>query len=132
MELLYEGKAKKIFLTEKEDEVILEYKDSLTAGNGAKKGEFEGKGKINAQVTTLIFEYLNFNGIDTHLLEQLTEDRIRCKKATIIPIEVVVRNIVAGSFSRRYGIAEGEELSKPLVELFLKEYQQKLWFIYKI
>ena len=121
MELLYEGKAKKIFLTEKEDEVILEYKDSLTAGDGAKKGEFEGKGRINTQVTALIFEYLNFNGIDTHLLEQITEDRLKCKKVTIIPLEVVVRNVVAGSFSRRYGIEEGKELSKPLVELFLKE-----------
>jgi phosphoribosylaminoimidazole-succinocarboxamide synthase len=121
MELLYEGKAKKIFLTENEDEVILEYKDSLTAGDGAKKGEFEGKGSINAQVTALIFEYLNFNKIDTHLIEQLTEDTIKCTKVEIIPLEVVVRNVVAGSFSRRYGINEGKELSEPLVELFLKE-----------
>ena len=121
MELLYEGKAKKIYLTENEDEVILEYKDSLTAGNGAKKGEFEEKGKINAQVTWLIYEYLQLNGVDTHLIEQLTEDKIRCTKVEIIPLEVVVRNIVAGSFSRRYGIAEGEKIKKPLVELFLKE-----------
>ncbi|MHA1912506.1 MAG: phosphoribosylaminoimidazolesuccinocarboxamide synthase [Candidatus Kariarchaeaceae archaeon] len=121
MELLYEGKAKKIYLTEKEDEVILEYKDSLTAGNGAKKGEFTGKGIINAQVTALIFDYLSLNGIDTHLIELLTEDTIKCTKVEIIPLEIVVRNIVAGSFSRRYDIEEGKELKEPLVELFLKE-----------
>jgi len=121
MELLYEGKAKKIYLTENEDEVILEYKDSLTAGDGAKKGEFEEKGKINAQVTGLIYEYLQLDGIDTHLVEQISEDKIRCTKVEIIPLEIVVRNIVAGSFSRRYDIKEGKELKEPLVELFLKE-----------
>ena len=84
MELLYEGKAKKIFTTENDDEVILEYKDSLTAGNGAKKGDFEEKGKINAQVTALIYEYLNYNRIDTHFIEQLSDDKIKCKKASNI------------------------------------------------
>jgi phosphoribosylaminoimidazole-succinocarboxamide synthase len=120
-QLLYEGKAKRVYSTSVEDEIFLEYKNSLTANNGTKKGSFSRKGFINAQITTILFKFLEKNGIDTHFISQETNNRLRCKKVTIIPLEVVVRNICAGSFTRRYGIQEGRILAKPVIELFLKD-----------
>jgi phosphoribosylaminoimidazole-succinocarboxamide synthase len=117
---MYEGKAKKIYQVDSGNEVILEYKNSLTAGDGAKKGSFEGKGIINANITSIIFEFLKNQGIDTHFVRQISETELLCKKVNIIPLEIVVRNVVAGSFSRRYGFQEGTKLNCPIVELFLK------------
>ena len=128
--LLYEGKAKRIYSTNNED-IIVEFKDSLTAGDGAKKGSFYNKGKINCEVTKIIFDHLNEAGFDTHLIKKYdkeTDDQstgilpaLICHNVVIIPLEFVVRNISAGSFSKRYGIKEGTQLQKPIVELFVKD-----------
>lgn len=128
--LLYEGKAKRIYSTINED-IIVEFKDSLTAGDGAKKGSFANKGKINCEVTKIIFKLLNNVGFDTHFIKEFKGESknqsskekpaLICHNASIIPLEIVVRNISAGSFSKRYGINEGIKLQKPIVELFVKD-----------
>ncbi|WAH36650.1 phosphoribosylaminoimidazolesuccinocarboxamide synthase [Alicyclobacillus dauci] len=118
--LLYEGKAKRVFATDDASVVKVSYKDDATAFNGLKKGQIIGKGAINNQLTNLLFAYLGENGIKTHLLEQLSERETLVRKVDIVPIEVVVRNIAAGSFSKRLGVAEGEELPYPLVEFYYK------------
>jgi len=120
MELLYEGKAKRIYKTEKPDEVICEFKDSLTAFNGEKADEESGKGALNCAITTLIFEALEKEGIPTHLIKQIDETKQLVKKVDIIPIEVVVRNIAAGSLSKRLGIKEGTKLPFTIVEFYYK------------
>jgi len=119
--LIHEGKAKLIYSTDSDNNVRMKFKDSLTAGDGAKKDRFDGKGVINAAVTSVLFQSLNDHGIDTHFLEQESRTELICSKVTILPLEVVVRNISAGSFTRRYGISEGTTLSVPVVELFLKD-----------
>lgn len=118
--LLYEGKAKKIFLTEDEDKVVVYYKDDATAGNGAKKGTIENKGVMNNEITTRIFKYLEENGIKTHYLETISDREQLVKKVTIIPLEVIVRNIAAGSFSKRLGVPEGEALKTTIFEICYK------------
>ncbi|MRJ06926.1 MAG: phosphoribosylaminoimidazolesuccinocarboxamide synthase [Epsilonproteobacteria bacterium] len=120
MELLYEGKAKKIFKTENPEEVICQFKDSLTAFNGEKKEEEEGKGSLNCQITSIIFQALEKEGIPTHFLKELSPTQLLVKRVEIIPIEVVVRNIVAGSLARRLGLPEGEKLPFPIVEFYYK------------
>jgi phosphoribosylaminoimidazole-succinocarboxamide synthase len=120
MKLLYEGKAKKIYTTDNQDEVICEFKDSLTAFNGEKAASESGKGKLNCAITTLIFEALEKEGIPTHLIKQIDETKLLVKKVDIIPIEVVVRNIAAGSLSKRLGIKEGEKLPFSIVEFYYK------------
>ena len=120
MELLYEGKAKKIYKTENPNEVICEFKDSLTAFNGEKADSEAGKGALNCAITTLIFEALEKEGIPTHLIRQIDETKQLVKKVDIIPIEVVVRNIAAGSLSRRLGIKEGTKLPFTIVEFYYK------------
>jgi len=120
MELLYEGKAKRIYKTENPDEVICEYKDSLTAFNGVKAENKAGKGALNCEITTLIFEALEKEGIPTHLIKKLDETKQLVKKVNIIPIEVVIRNIAAGSLSKRLGIKEGEKLPFTIVEFYYK------------
>lgn len=120
-DLLYEGKAKFVRSANVDGEIVLEFKDSLTAGDGAKTGSFEGKGRINAAVTSILFQFLNKHGIDTHFRKQKSETKLLCERVNILPLEVVVRNVSAGSFSRRYGILEGTSLVKPVVELFLKD-----------
>lgn len=119
--MLYEGKAKKIFHSSQEQTVVVQFKDSLTAGDGAKKGSFEGKGRINAGVTALLFQLLQQHNIDTHFVAQQSDLELLCKRVEILPLEIVVRNITAGSFCRRYGLEEGRILPEPLVELFLKD-----------
>ena len=121
MNLLYEGKAKKIFSTETEDTVLVEYKNSLTAFNAQKKGEFEGKGQINRDIASLIFAYLKSNGVQSHWLENVRENCMLVKAVKIIPLEVVVRNTLAGSTAKKLGIAEGKKLKKPLVEFYYKD-----------
>ena len=120
MEKLYEGKAKEVYLTEKDDEYIIRYKDDATAGNGEKKATIAGKGELNLAITTMIFEMLEKNGIKTHYIETINNTDMRVKKVTIMPLEVIVRNITAGSFAKRYGVEEGKVLNQPTFELSYK------------
>ncbi|UII56333.1 phosphoribosylaminoimidazolesuccinocarboxamide synthase [Cytobacillus spongiae] len=118
--LLYEGKAKKIYQTTDEKVVWIEYKDSATAYNGEKKAEIIGKGRLNNEITSLLFSKLAQEGIPSHFIQKLSETEQLVQKVSIIPLETVVRNVAAGSFSKRLGIEEGKRLSKPLVEFYLK------------
>jgi len=120
IEMLYEGKAKKIYSTEDTDKVIVEYKDDATAFNGEKKGQISEKGKLNAKISTIFFELLEEKGIPTHLVEQLNETDVLTKKLDIILVEVVMRNIAAGSLAKRLGLEEGVELKKPVLEFYYK------------
>ncbi|MBC7742123.1 MAG: phosphoribosylaminoimidazolesuccinocarboxamide synthase [Bdellovibrionaceae bacterium] len=120
-ELLYEGKAKKIFKTENDLELLMEYKDSLTAFNALKKGEFAGKGALNCKISTLIFETLSKNQVKHHWLKTLEGNQMLVQKTTIIPLEVVVRNVIAGSLAKKLGRKEGETLVQPLVEFYYKD-----------
>jgi phosphoribosylaminoimidazole-succinocarboxamide synthase len=117
---LYDGKAKEVWSTEDEGLVVLRFKDSATAFNGVKKAEIDGKGVMNAAMTVALFRRLESAGVPTHLVEVLDERQLLCRKVEIVPVEVVVRSVVAGSFARRYGLEEGTPLSRPLVELFHK------------
>lgn len=121
LEMMYEGKAKKIYATEKVDEVIVYYKDDATAFNGEKKGQIEDKGTLNNAITSMIFEMLNGNGIKTHFIEKLNEREQLCKKVEIVPLEVIVRNVVAGSMAKRLGLEEGFELKTTVFELSYKD-----------
>lgn len=106
-EMLYEGKAKQIFLTENPEEVIVRFKDDATAFNAQKRGSFDRKGELNNAITTLIFEYLKEKGVETHFIKQLDEREQLVRKVTIIPLEMVVRNYSAGSMAQRLGVEEG-------------------------
>lgn len=120
-EMLYEGKAKQLFATEDSEVVWVQYKDSATAFNGVKKSEIAGKGTLNNQITSLIFEKLKEENIPSHFIKKLSDTEQLVKKVSIIPLEVVVRNYAAGSFSKRVGIEEGTPLKKPLVEFYYKD-----------
>lgn len=119
-EMLYEGKAKKIFATDKPDEVIIYYKDDATALNGLKKGTIENKGIINNKLTEFFFKLLEENGIKTHLVKRLSDRELLCKKVKIIPVEVVTRNIAAGGLAKKLGLEEGSELPTTIIELYYK------------
>lgn len=121
LEMLYEGKAKKIFRTSKEDEVVVYYKDDATAFNGEKKSSIENKGVLNNAITSMIFEMLNENGIKTHFVEKLNEREQLCKKVEIVPLEVIVRNVAAGSMAKRLGLEEGFNLQTTVFELSYKD-----------
>ena len=121
LEMMYEGKAKKIYATDKADEVIVYYKDDATAFNGEKKGQIEDKGVLNNAITSMIFEMLNENGIKTHFIEKLSEREQLCKKVEIVPLEVIVRNVAAGSMAKRLGLLEGFELKTTVFELSYKD-----------
>lgn len=118
--LLYEGKAKKVFATSDPAVVRVLYKDDATAFNGEKRGTIAGKGAINNQMSNLLFRYLEEHGVPTHFVEEVSERETLVRKVEIIPLEVVVRNIAAGSFSKRFGIEEGTPLERPLVEFYYK------------
>jgi phosphoribosylaminoimidazole-succinocarboxamide synthase len=120
-ELLYEGKAKKIYSTDDENVVLVEYKDSATAFNGEKKAEITGKGRLNNAITSLLFLKLHEQGIETHFIKQLSETEQLVKKVSIVPLEVVTRNVAAGSLAKRLGLEEGQSLSQPLVEFYYKD-----------
>lgn len=120
-ELLYEGKAKRIYATSDSELVWVEYKDSATAFDGQKKATISGKGVLNNRITSLIFTKLAEAGIPSHFVQQLSETEQLVKKVSIIPLEVVVRNYSAGSFSKRVGMEEGIELPRPLVEFYYKD-----------
>jgi phosphoribosylaminoimidazole-succinocarboxamide synthase len=121
MKLLYEGKAKKIFATENPQVVLMEFKDSLTAFNAQKKGSFVGKGAINRDIASLIFKVLKEKGIPSHYIEDVDDHSMITQKVEIIPLEVVVRNMLAGSTAKKMGKEEGEKLHRPLVEFYYKK-----------
>ena len=120
LEQLYEGKAKKVFKTDVEDVYIVSYKDDATAFNGLKKGTIAGKGAINNMMTNRIFKMLEEKGIPTHLVEELNERETAVKAVEIVPLEVIVRNVAAGSFSKKLGIEEGTKLLAPTLEFSYK------------
>ena len=119
-ELLYEGKAKKVFTTEDPEVVIVDYKDDATAFNGEKKGTIVGKGAINNRMSNHIFKMIEKEGVPTHLVEELSDRETAVKKVEIVPLEVIVRNVAAGSFSKRMGVEEGRELLCPILEFSYK------------
>jgi|TARA_B100001996_G_scaffold379761_1_gene366035 phosphoribosylaminoimidazole-succinocarboxamide synthase len=120
MEII-QGKVKTVFPTSKPDEVIIQYEDKVTAGNGEKEDYPEGKGKICCEISAIIFKLLEQEGVDTHYVSMPTHRAMCCKKVEIIPIEVVVRNIAAGSICRQTTIPEGKLFMVPLVEFYLKD-----------
>ena len=119
-QLLYEGKAKRLYATEDSNILFVEYKDSATAFNGEKKEEIAGKGVLNNRITTLIFEKLQSNGIASHFVKRISDHEQLVRKVEIIPIELVVRNIAAGSLANRLGLKEGTPLKRPIVEYYYK------------
>ena len=121
LEMMYEGKAKKIYATDKADEVIVYYKDDATAFNGEKKGQIEDKGVMNNAITATLFEILAQNGVPTHFIEKLNDREQLCKKVEIVPLEVIVRNVAAGSMAKRLGLEEGTELKTTVFELSYKD-----------
>ena len=119
-EQLYEGKAKKVFATNDPDLVIVDYKDDATAFNGEKKGTIVGKGAINNKMTNYMFKLLEKEGIPTHLVKEISDRETIVKKVEIVPLEVIVRNVAAGSFSKKLGIEEGTKLKQPTLEFSYK------------
>ena len=119
-EQLYEGKAKKVYATNDPDLVIVDYKDDATAFNGEKKGTIVGKGVINNKMTNFMFKLLEKEGVPTHLVEEISDRETIVKKVEIVPLEVIVRNVAAGSFSKKLGIAEGTPLKQPTLEFSYK------------
>lgn len=119
-EMMYEGKAKKVYATENPNEVIVYYKDDATAFNGEKKGSIANKGIVNNEITSKLFTYLEENGVETHFIKKLNEREQLCKKVAIVPLEVIVRNIAAGSMAKKYGVEEGTKLSTTVFELSYK------------
>ncbi|MCF2669920.1 phosphoribosylaminoimidazolesuccinocarboxamide synthase [Butyricicoccus pullicaecorum] len=119
-EQLYEGKAKKVFATDDPNIVIVDYKDDATAFNGVKKGTISGKGIINNQMTNHLMRKLEEAGVPTHFVEELSERETAVKKVSIVPLEVIIRNISAGSFAKRYGVEEGIVFDEPTIEFSYK------------
>ena len=117
---LYEGKAKKVYATEDPDLVIVSYKDDATAFNGLKKGTITGKGAINNRMTNNLMRRLEANGVPTHFVEELSDRETVVKKVSIVPLEVIVRNLSAGSFAKRYGVEEGIVFDEPTIEFSYK------------
>ena len=118
--LLYEGKAKQVYSTENKNEFIVYFKDDATAFNGEKKAKISSKGILNNKISTIMFEMLHENQINTHFIKKLSDREMLVKKVEILPLEVIVRNITAGSFCKRYGIEEGLVLDEPIFELCYK------------
>jgi len=117
---LYEGKAKIVYETHEHDKLVLEFKDTASAFDGLKKEVIKGKGNLNAEISSVIFEILENQSIKTHYIKKLSDNEMLVWKAEPFPVEVVVRNLAAGSLVKRYGIKEGTPLEPPLVEFFMK------------
>ena len=117
---LYEGKAKKVFATDNPDVLIVDYKDDATAFNGEKKGTIIGKGAINNRMTNYLFQQLEKEGIPTHFIEEISDRETAVKKVSIVPLEVIIRNVAAGSFSKRLGVEEGTVFAEPTIEFSYK------------
>lgn len=120
LEMMYEGKAKKVYRTDDPNLYVVEYKDDATAFNGLKKGSIADKGIVNNVMSNIIFALLEEKGVPTHLVEQLSERETLVKAVTILPLEVIIRNVAAGSFSKRYGVEEGRPLAQPVLEFSYK------------
>ncbi|MDD3415077.1 MAG: phosphoribosylaminoimidazolesuccinocarboxamide synthase [Lachnospiraceae bacterium] len=120
LDLLYEGKAKKVFKTADPDVLIVDYKDDATAFNGIKKGTIVGKGIINNKMSNHVFKILEKEGVPTHLVEELSDRETAVKKVEIVPLEVIIRNVAAGSFSKRLGVEEGVVFKEPTIEFSYK------------
>lgn len=121
LDLLYEGKAKQVFLTDDPDLLIVDYKDDATAFNGEKKGTIPGKGAVNNRMSNQFFRMLEERGIPTHYVQELSDTETVVKKAEIIPLKVIIRNVAAGSFSKKLGIEEGFQLLEPTLEFSYKD-----------
>lgn len=119
-EMLYEGKAKRVFATDNPEVLLVDYKDDATAFNGLKKGTIAGKGAINNRVTNYMMQILEKEGVPTHFVEELSDRQTLVKKVSIVPLEVIIRNISAGSFAKRYGVEEGIVFSEPTIEFSYK------------
>ncbi len=119
-DLLYEGKAKKVYATDDPDVLIVDYKDDATAFNGQKKGTITGKGVVNNRMTNRVFRILEEAGVPTHYIEELSDRETAVKKVEIVPLEVIVRNVAAGSFSKRLGVPEGTRFPVPTLEFSYK------------
>lgn len=119
-DLLYEGKAKKVYTTDDKDLLIVDYKDDATAFNGQKKGTIIGKGAINNKMSNFLFNILEKEGIPTHLVKEIDDRQTIVKKVNIVPLEVIIRNIAAGSFSKRFGVEEGIKLDTTVLEFCYK------------
>ncbi|MBW5380274.1 phosphoribosylaminoimidazolesuccinocarboxamide synthase [Brachyspira hampsonii] len=119
-EMLYEGKAKKVYSTDNPDEIIVYYKDDATAFNGEKKGSIKDKGVMNNEITSLLFKMLEKNGVKTHFIEKLNDREQLCQKVKIFPLEVIVRNLIAGSMAKRLGIEEGTVPPNTIFEICYK------------
>lgn len=117
---IYEGKSKRVYATDDPALVVLEFKDDATAFNGQKKAQVTDKGRINCAISTHLLGQVEGSGVLTHLVRPLSATRVLARKVEVVPVEIVVRNVVAGSFARRYGLAEGQPLPWPLVECFAK------------
>lgn len=120
LEQIYEGKAKKVYKTDDPELYIVDYKDDATAFNGLKKGTIAGKGIINNQMSNRLMQMIERKGVPTHFVKELSERETLVKKVSIVPLEVIVRNIAAGSFSKRYGVEEGMEFDEPVIEFSYK------------
>lgn len=120
-ELLYEGKAKKVYTTEDPDILIVDYKDDATAFDGQKKGTIVGKGVVNNRMSNHVFQILESKGIPTHYIKELSDRETAVKKVEIVPLEVIIRNVAAGSFSKRLGVEEGTKFSAPTLEFSYKD-----------
>lgn len=118
--MIYEGKAKKVYATDDAELYIVSYKDDATAFNGLKKGSIAGKGVINNQMSNILMQMLEKSGVPTHYVEELNERETLVKKVSIVPIEVIIRNISAGSFAKRYGVEEGIVFDSPTIEFSYK------------
>ena len=119
-EMLYEGKAKKVYATDDPEILLVDYKDDATAFNGEKKGTIAGKGVINNRVTNYMMQILEKEGVPTHYVKELSERETLVKKVSIVPLEVIIRNISAGSFAKRYGVEEGIVFKEPTIEFSYK------------
>ena len=120
LEQIYEGKAKKVYKTDDPERYIVDYKDDATAFNGLKKGTIAGKGIINNQMSNRLMQMIEQKGVPTHFVRELSERETLVKKVSIVPLEVIVRNIAAGSFSKRYGVEEGMVFEEPVIEFSYK------------
>ena len=120
LEMMYEGKAKKVYKTSEPGYLIVEYKDDATAFNGEKKGQIAGKSVVNNTMTNIIFNVLETKGIPTHFVEQISPTETLVRAVRILPLEVIIRNVAAGSFSKRYGVEEGKPLAKTVLEFSYK------------
>jgi len=118
--MLYEGKAKRVYATDNAEVLLVSYKDDATAFNGLKKGTISGKGAINNRVTNFMMQLLEKEGVPTHFVEELSERETLVKKVSIVPLEVIIRNISAGSFAKRYGVEEGIVFAEPTIEFSYK------------